>query len=445
MLQEIMSPQCLYFKPMTLRYDKKCTLYAQKCIPSFIHMIYYACLFLCICVCTVNCNHIPTQKYPETDTQSDSLEKEKQVTIGRRKRTIGVMPEPKLLLPKKRIKTVKVALVPPEEQAIVLLHGLHRLSYDFLKMEQRLKEKFPKAAIVALKSLNKESSGKKNSFSPTMVLPIQEQATLAYEEIKSVLVRNKQVVVVGHSQGGLRGFAVVRNHGHPLAKDQSIVIRKLITIGTPWKGAPVMNHLSNPHGAIQELNKVKKTLNKIEDMYSKHLTRYILKTSIAENFPFLFKHLGRNVIDRKTPGVAELRLDSDFIKNFVATGLEQVTIPIRAIAGVLVDFSHLFSPFPSTLKKQELQKLNKAYATLIGGNPTCEHDMLLPVETQHAEGLRKRDFKTVKIYGACHGNKVGLSVKQGLSELNNDKVIQAVIALVEESFYEEKQIEEGVE
>jgi hypothetical protein len=51
----------------------------------------------------------------------------------------------------------------------------------------------------------------------------------------------------------------------------------------------------------------------------------------------------------------------------------------------------------------------------------------------------------VKIYGACHGNKVGLSVKQGLSELNNDKVIQAVIALVEESFYEEKQIEEGVE
>ncbi len=426
-----------------MHYDKKFIPYARKFIPSFSHIIYCVCLF----VCMESCSDRPTQKYPGMDTQSGKLQKESKPTRGHKRiREGSTMSETRTELPRKRIKitkTVRVALVPPNQQAIVLLHGLHRLSYDFVKMEHKLKEKFPKATIVALKSVNKNLN-EKNALSPTMVLPIQAQAILAYEEIKKALVRNKQVVLVGHSQGGLRGFSVVKNHAHALEKDQSIVVKKLITIGTPWKGAPVMNHLNDPHGAIQELNKVKQTLNKIEGTYSKHITRYILKTSIAENFPFLFKHLGKNVIDKKTPGAAELRPDSDFIKNFVASGLEQVAIPIRAIAGVLVDFSHLFSSFPSTIKKQALQKLNRAYATLIGGNPTCEHDMLLPVQTQHAEGLRKRDFQEIKIYGTCHGNKVGLSVQQGLAELNNDKVIQAVTALIEESFYEEKQIEEEV-
>jgi pimeloyl-ACP methyl ester carboxylesterase len=350
-------------------------------------------------------------------------------------------------LPKKakQIKTIKVAIVQPSEQAIVLLHGLNRLSYDFDKMKQRLQQRFPGATIIALQSVSKDS--RQNGplyFAPSMALPIREQAKLAYEEIKSVVGHGKHLVIVGHSQGGLRGFTLIKQHCNHLKNEVGITVKKLITIGTPWQGAPIMDHLNDPNGAIKKLGKMKTTLNKIREGFSKDVTKHVLKTSLAENFPFLFKHLGNDLMNKKTPGAADLKPGSDFMRNYVAKGLVQVKIPIRAIAGVLMDFSQLFHPFPSHINQNEFKKLNCAYSELIGGDPNCEHDMLLPVRTQHAEGLSKHDFKCIKVYGTCHGNKVGLSVKKGLSELNNEQVIQKVIALIEETFYEEKQIEEEV-
>ncbi|WP_339044521.1 alpha/beta hydrolase [Cardinium endosymbiont of Tipula unca] len=347
---------------------------------------------------------------------------------------------------KKRLKTVKVAKVEEGKQAIVLLHGLNRLSHDFDVMKAALKKKFPHiTTIVALKCVDKDSSKKSAWYiSPSMEYPIKEQARLAYEEMKEVLGSGKHVVMVGHSQGGLRGFTLIKEHADALKKEIGLTIEQLITIGTPWKGAPIMDHLKDPKSALKKLDGCKSTFNAIHKEYSRNVTKHLLKTELAEIFPFFFKHLGQNFIDKKTPGAANLKPGSHFIRYYVAPGIKETSVPIKAIAGVLVDFSKLFNAFPSYIGKEELKKMNCTYAELIGGDPECEHDMLLPVSTQHAEGLEKKDFECIKIYDTCHGNKVGISVKKGISEINNQQVIQKVVEIIEDVFYKEDQVEEVV-
>ncbi|MGI2298688.1 esterase/lipase family protein [Candidatus Cardinium hertigii] len=331
--------------------------------------------------------------------------------------------------------------VEEHKQAIVLLHGLHRLSYDFAKMQAVLKEKFPHATILASASLNKDSNkkGVLDSFdSPTTSLCIKVQAEAVYEEIKKMLP-GTHIVIVGHSQGGLRGFALVKEYRSRL-KQEGININHLITIGTPWKGAPVMHHIKNINHFQQEFKKIEPTLDRVEKNYGKDVIKYFFKfmPGLAQKWPSLYSATVTYFIKKICPGAAALQPDSGFIRDYVALGLQEIDIPITAIAGILNDFSKLFDSFPS-IDSKELHTLNATYARLISGNENFEHDMLLPVDTQHAKGWTKSNFKRITVYGACHGNKVGIPVKQGISELNNNEVIQKVVESIEATFYEHKE------
>ncbi|MGI2262301.1 lipase family alpha/beta hydrolase [Candidatus Cardinium hertigii] len=344
--------------------------------------------------------------------------------------------------PKKVKKLKRVAKVEESKQAIVLLHGLHRLSYDFATMQAVLKEKFPHASILASTSLNKDPNKKGilNSFeSPTTSLPINEQADSVYKEIKAMLP-GRHLVIIGHSQGGLRGFVLVKEYRCRL-KQEGIDINHLITIGTPWKGAPVMDHIKNINGFQQEFKKIEPTLDKIQKNYGKDVIKYFFKfkPELAQKWPNLYSIAVTYFMNKVCPGAAILEPESNFICGYVAKGLQEVDIPITAIAGVLTDFSNLFHPFSSSISAEALNKLNATYARLIGGNEKSEHDMLLPVDTQHAEGFTKSNFKCITVYGACHGNKVGRTVKEGIAELNNRKVIQKVVESIEATFYENKE------
>lgn len=342
----------------------------------------------------------------------------------------------------KEIEQLKrVAKVEEHRQAIVLLHGLHRLSYDFNAMQAVLKEKFPHATITALTSVDKDPSKKGSAYiSPSMELSIEEQAKLAYKEIKTKIDRGKHIVIVGHSQGGLRGFTVVKEYGNQLKSQDGIIITQLITIGTPWRGAPVMDHIKNIKEFKQKFKEIETTLDKVAQDYSEAVIKYFFKfmPKLAKAWPSLYERAVPYLMRKKCPGAVDLHPKSDFIRHYVATGLRAVDLPITAIAGVLIDFSKLFEPFPSSIDPQALDTLNATYANLIGGDPKCEHDMLLPVGTQQAEGLAKQNFTCVKVYGACHGNKVGIKVKDGLAELNNKEVIQKVVGSIEAAFYEAK-------
>jgi len=344
--------------------------------------------------------------------------------------------------PNKVKKLKRVAKVEESKQAIVLLHGLHRVSYDFATMQAVLKEKFPHASILASTSLNKDPNkkGALNSFdSPTTSLCIKDQAKSVYEEIKNMLP-GKHIVIVGHSQGGLRGFVLVKEYRCRL-KQEGIDMNHLITIGTPWKGAPVMGHIKNIKQFQKEFKKIEPILDKIQKNYGKDVIRYFFKfrPELAQKWPNLYSIAVTYFMNKICPGAAVLEPGSDFIRDYIAPGLQKVNIPITAIAGVLTDFSNLFDPFSSSISAEALHKLNATYARLISGNEKSEHDMLLPVDTQHAEGFTKSNFKCITVYGACHGNKVGRTVKEGISELNNREVIQKVVESIEATFYENKE------
>lgn len=345
-------------------------------------------------------------------------------------------------VPKKIKKECRVL---EDQQAIVLLHGLRRISYDFNKMKEALKQRFPYATIIALKSVNKDPNKGSNSRSPSEAKSIKEQADLAYQEIKgNPSLRGKHIVIVGHSQGGLRGFTIIREYGTRLKSEVDITIDHLITIATPWKGAPVMRRiLKNYKEEISaKLDREKNTLEKIQKGYTQVLIKSVLKIGPLEYIPQgFFNSIAPNLLESFWSGALDVSPTSDFIHDYVPSGLRAIKVPITAIAGVLVDFSKLFE-FKPNIKLNDWKKLNETYAEITGGRRECEHDMRLPVDTQHAEGLEKNNFECIKVDGTCHGNKVGIPVKKGLPELNNKDVIESVIGIIDKVFYKEKEIEE---
>ncbi|WP_342265110.1 alpha/beta hydrolase [Cardinium endosymbiont of Philonthus spinipes] len=336
----------------------------------------------------------------------------------------------------------RVAKVPEVLQVILFLHGLHRLSYDFEKMKADLQKKFPDAKILALKCVNKDPNKQGHlEPSPTLEFSIQEQAKRAYEEIKKRVPRGSHIVLVGHSQGGLRAFTLAKEYGSRLESEDEIFIDKLVTIGTPWKGAPIMNYIKNIKKFKEQFDKIETTLNRIKKGYSKAVRGYFFKVmpGFANSWPWLYEKLVPYIMEKKYLGAANLDPGHYFIRDYIPSALKEIDLPITAIAGVLTDFSKLFAPLPSSILSHELAQLNATYAELIGGDAQCEHDMLLPVATQHAEGLATKNFKRIKVYGACHGNKVGVAIKRKFSELNNQEVIDKVAESIEEVFYEEKE------
>ncbi|MEF2228814.1 MAG: hypothetical protein V3581_02100 [Candidatus Cardinium sp.] len=345
-----------------------------------------------------------------------------------------------LASPIKKIK--RIPKVEEGKQVIVCLHGLTRVSSDFDTMKAILQQKFPHVPILALERLNKDFTHSDKSCNLTVKYSIKAQASVAYEEIKTKVPRGSEIILVTHSQGGLRGFALLKEYMNRLENECGIVVHQLITIATPWKGAPVFGHIKDVKHFNQTFDRIVPILERIRQGYSEFVRGYFFKKApgIAKNHPAVYQLLAPWASKFKNvEGMTDLDPASDFMRCYVPLGLKDMEVPITAIATVLIDFSQLFDSFESPVRAQELAELNATYAALIGGDPKCEHDMLLPVATQHAEGLVTKNFKRIKVYGACHGNKVGITVKRGLSALNNAKVIQKVAESIEEVFYEHKE------
>ena len=318
--------------------------------------------------------------------------------------------------------------------AIVLLHGLNRSSYDFKVMMEALRHKFKKTQIIALTSRDKIASKHKNTtLSPSMRLPIKEQARQTYEEILQKIKKGTHVLLVGHSQGGLCAFTVLNEYGMQL-KNAGIIVEGLATIGTPWKGVPVMKYLGHPEDLNESFAPLKATLRKINPIVDQKMKKHLVKAPFNETFPFLVKLSMASL----ALGASDLYMDSNFIKSYIAKELQTTTVPIMAIAGNQRDFSKIWANFPKKLKGgKELENLNNAYAKLIGGDSACKHDMLLPVSSQHAEEVKVNEglFKRKIVDGACHGKKVGITVKKDKPELHHPQVIQEIVEFCEEVFY----------
>ena len=81
---------------------------------------------------------------------------------------------------------------------------------------------------------------------------IAMQAKMVYQVLKNELDIDKEdeMVIIGQSQGGLRGYSLLKQYGPQLNSstnqwevgEHGLNIKGLLTIGTPWKGAPIVDN-----------------------------------------------------------------------------------------------------------------------------------------------------------------------------------------------------------
>ncbi|MEF2228854.1 MAG: alpha/beta hydrolase [Candidatus Cardinium sp.] len=251
---------------------------------------------------------------------------------------------------------------------IVLLHGLGSDASCFDILKGNLEKAYPTAKIVALKSVEGDK---------TFLHSIKDQADLSFEELKTLLTCpehgvNSPILLMGHSQGGLRACAIA-------ARNEGLDIKGIVTIASPWEGGPSVMH--DP------------TLKPILDGFSQALFIF----SPDHSIPNLLKALTDS---KNQPGVKDLIPGSQFLTE-ISKNLHKPGIPIRAIGGTsstnmeIPDLGLDLNLNPDTILTNLIVDSN---------DPEQRHDMVVPLSSQLASNISKdnKNFKCVVIQDAPH-------------------------------------------
>ncbi|WP_250237593.1 esterase/lipase family protein [Cardinium endosymbiont of Oedothorax gibbosus] len=266
---------------------------------------------------------------------------------------------------------------------IVLFHGLGNSATSFDTMKQGLEQAFPAASVVALTSVEGMQS---------INLPIKEQAECSFKELSSKVehLNKRSMLLIGHSQGGLRAYAFLKQY------EALLNIKGLVTLAAPWEGAP---------GARVDAT-----------ILSQHLTDPILHDlrmlSLALGYPKtgLEEQLMLNAEVNQTvclcPGGKDLMEGSAFLCE-VQKCLASEKVPILAVGGGQNDFRSLLTRKGT----HRFKALNNIYTFFVVGenHPNSRHDMQLPLYSQHALHIiskGKKNFKSVLIKDAFHSTHV---------------------------------------
>ena len=218
------------------------------------------------------------------------------------------------------------------ERIIVLCHGLGRNPTDFEAMKAKLQKAFPEACII---KPHEEETAKKS---------IEEQKTAIvkaliegeYKDIK----KKDPIVFVGHSQGGLRAYRAALK-----LTAEGYTVAGVITIGTPWKGADVINTKSN-------------------------LVKRAKFFKLPNRFVSWLERIGG-----QGQGLEDMRPESPFLQ-MLHKKLKKNKIAVLAIGSK----SESLSRIPGA---------NKLLARLVGSTP---HDLAVPCKSQPAKDIRTQNF-----------------------------------------------------
>lgn len=299
-------------------------------------------------------------------------------------------------------------------QLIVLFHGLCNNAASFKIIQNKLEETFPSASIVALSSVEGMQS---------LNLSIKEQAAACFQELKTKVadIANKSVLLTGHSQGGNRAYAFLKQYEHLLK------VKGLVTLATPWEGAP---------GA--RVN---------EKMLSEHLTDDVLSDlrtlSTDLGYPAntlekqLMLEIQRNQSICIFPGAKDLIAGSDFLCE-VQKMLTNEKVSILSIGGGQNDFRSLI---PNKSNKHSFKALNNMYSFFTVGEDHANknHDMWIPLYSQHALNIlpqNKENFKKVFIKDVFHSAHVWsiIPVPQHKDMLSHPLVLDTIIKYIKKEF-----------
>lgn len=302
-----------------------------------------------------------------------------------------------------------------KEQLFVLFHGLCHNADSFQDLQRRLQKALPTATVLALSCVEGKGS---LSFS------IEEQAKMCFQELMEKVehAAQKSIILIGHSQGGMRAYAFLKQYRSQLN------VKGLVSLATPWEGAP---------GARVD-----------EKMLSENLT-----DAVEADLQQLSTHLGHPTDALKTrlvleiqnnqmmcqyPGAKDLIIGSPFLSN-VQQMLPQEPVAILAIAGGQSDFGALFAPKGVS---HSFEALNQLYAFFTTGNKrgvNASHDMWIPCASQLAQTIvkkRKKNFQRLCIKDAFHSAQVWgiIPVPKQKNILTHPQVFKAITQFAKKQF-----------
>ncbi|OJW67034.1 MAG: hypothetical protein BGO68_00455 [Candidatus Amoebophilus sp. 36-38] len=247
-------------------------------------------------------------------------------------------------------------------QAIVLIHGLENYG-ELEEMRTKLASDFSNAIVVDLNRTNSNTSS------------ISQQAEDAFKELQRLNIVDKEIILIGDSQGGLLGWELYDSY-----KDQ-LKVKLLITNHTPWEGAPLAK------ATVEIIERIKSELR---------LFGNVLGTTMEK---LLFgKMFGQSVSIGS--GVTDLIPNSSYLQK-VRSNLLHAEIPIVAIGGTIdaiSGFAILVDLNPEGIKVQmrlygvDLNTVNNIiepiFSEIIGHQ---ENDAVIPLDSQLAKNIPTND------------------------------------------------------
>jgi len=284
-------------------------------------------------------------------------------------------------------------------QAIVLIHGLEGYA-DLEEMRRKLASKFPNFIVV---DLNRTDSG---------TSPIMQQAQDAFEELKRLNLLDKEMVLIGDSQGGLLGWELYNMY------KKQLKVKLLITNHTPWEGAPIAAV------TLEIMDQVKSKLCWLGNMLEKSIPN-----SPFENICSQSERIGH--------GVTDLKPNSPYLQQ-VRSNLLHADIPILAIGGTIdavAGFSILVGLNPDDIKAHiqisgvdinVVRNIIEPIFSQVIGNK--ENDAFIPLDSQLAKHIpTNAQFKRITINDYHH-----------FASIMEEPVYSLIVNTVQEAFQSAK-------
>ena len=301
------------------------------------------------------------------------------------------------------------------KQLILLFHGLASNAASFVTIQQGLEKAFPTATVIALSS----AEGSK-----TVTLSIAEQVEACFKELSSKVkhIDHIPILLVGHSQGGLRAYLFLKQYQHLLN------VKGLVALAAPWEGAP---------GARVDVN-----------MLQQHVTDAVAADlrvlSLALGYPAdalatqMMREIQVNQSMCSYPGVKDMMVGSPCLCKIRAY-LVKEKVPILSIGGGQSNFKFLLS---SHKIKYRFKALNDMYTLLTVGlhQRNLNHDMKIPLYSQHALNIiphHTKIFKRIFIKDIFHSAHVWsiVAVPPHKSILEHPRVLRMMIKFTKNLFF----------
>lgn len=299
-----------------------------------------------------------------------------------------------------------------KKKAIVLLHAMWPERNCFQQTVQKLRKELPEN-IEIFSPEERETSGRS----------ITQQA----ERLSSMLLAkgmgkdSYDIILIGHSQGGLRGYELCKALGEHFS------VKGLITIGTPWEGAPAAAITKESVSTYLDGPVMHFCLTGAKCVYprSEEMIDALLSDTFDKYFP------------THEPGVQDLAPNSPFLQA-IASSLVINQVPILAIAGSDGNVAKVLpSDFPcsSCLCVMCPGTFNALYARVFAGSMWNEHDMVVPVHSQLAQNITKSTvFRTHTVQDAIHDFLPSLSIPPDKVAYNHSVVIQKSLKFIKNHF-----------